>query len=104
MSNTLLSPLPSLCLSDDDIPPPTATLCRWHPQPRPRPPKDRKSTRLNSSHSQISYAVFCWNKINNSYPDHCFWFDRCPVPLLSVPSARMFLDRAFEKVPCILPH
>ena len=35
MSNTLLSPLPSLCLSDDDIPPATATLCRWHPQPRP---------------------------------------------------------------------
>src|SRR2546423_15461422 len=27
MSNTLLSPLPSLCLSDDDIPPATATLC-----------------------------------------------------------------------------
>src|SRR2546430_7801565 len=24
--------------------------------------KDRKSTRLNSSHSQISYAVFCVNK------------------------------------------
>src|SRR2546430_11032992 len=23
------------------------------------PPGDRKSTRLNSSHSQISYAVFC---------------------------------------------
>src|SRR2546430_4882373 len=23
---------------------------------------DRKSTRLNSSHSQISYAVFCLNK------------------------------------------
>src|SRR2546430_6589735 len=23
------------------------------------PPLDRKSTRLNSSHSQISYAVFC---------------------------------------------
>ena len=41
MSNTLLSPLPSLRLSDDDIPPATATLCRWHPQPRPRPPKPR---------------------------------------------------------------
>src|SRR5215813_10908470 len=42
MSNTLLSPLPLLCLSDvDDIPPATATLCRWHPQPRPRPPKPR---------------------------------------------------------------
>src|SRR2546427_3367995 len=28
------------------------------------PPKDRKSTRLNSSHSQISYAVFCLKKKN----------------------------------------
>src|SRR2546430_10804973 len=27
---------------------------------------DRKSTRLNSSHSQISYAVFCLNKKNTS--------------------------------------
>src|SRR5688572_31604534 len=26
---------------------------------------DRKSTRLNSSHSQISYAVFCLKKISN---------------------------------------
>src|SRR3990167_7415967 len=26
-------------------------------------PRDRKSTRLNSSHSQISYAVFCLKKI-----------------------------------------
>src|SRR2546430_12174647 len=28
----------------------------------PRFPRDRKSTRLNSSHSQISYAVFCLKK------------------------------------------
>src|SRR2546430_12286247 len=28
-----------------------------------RPDGDRKSTRLNSSHSQISYAVFCVTKI-----------------------------------------
>src|SRR5688572_32391676 len=27
--------------------------------------QDRKSTRLNSSHSQISYAVFCLKKKNN---------------------------------------
>src|SRR2546430_15997883 len=27
-----------------------------------RRPRDRKSTRLNSSHSQISYAVFCLKK------------------------------------------
>src|SRR5690625_6693865 len=25
-------------------------------------PRDRKSTRLNSSHVAISYAVFCWKK------------------------------------------
>src|SRR2546430_17159941 len=28
----------------------------------PWPLRDRKSTRLNSSHSQISYAVFCLKK------------------------------------------
>src|SRR2546430_3771895 len=31
-------------------------------------PGDRKSTRLNSSHSQISYAVFCLKK-KNTLPD-----------------------------------
>src|SRR2546430_6997847 len=33
---------------------------------------DRKSTRLNSSHSQISYAVFCLKKknIQSSHVDH----------------------------------
>src|SRR2546430_5301474 len=30
--------------------------------PRARAAGDRKSTRLNSSHSQISYAVFCLKK------------------------------------------
>src|SRR2546430_3523127 len=29
-------------------------------------PQDRKSTRLNSSHSQISYAVFCLKKKKKS--------------------------------------
>src|SRR3712207_8357277 len=28
---------------------------------------DRKSTRLNSSHANISYAVFCLKKKNNQY-------------------------------------
>src|SRR2546427_6282348 len=32
------------------------------PSHRPRNLRDRKSTRLNSSHSQISYAVFCLKK------------------------------------------
>src|SRR2546430_4120031 len=30
---------------------------------------DRKSTRLNSSHSQISYAVFCLKKKKHTEPD-----------------------------------
>src|SRR2546430_7002897 len=33
-------------------------------EPRPAGRADRKSTRLNSSHSQISYAVFCLHKKN----------------------------------------
>src|SRR5690349_3530087 len=32
------------------------------PVRRPRRMKDRKSTRLNSSHVEISYAVFCLKK------------------------------------------
>src|SRR5260221_3498252 len=31
------------------------------------PLKDRKSTRLNSSHTVISYAVFCLKKKKNAY-------------------------------------
>src|SRR5688572_32288104 len=31
---------------------------------------DRKSTRLNSSHSQISYAVFCLKKKTKQPPHH----------------------------------
>src|SRR2546430_13562365 len=36
----------------------------WRPRSGPR---DRKSTRLNSSHSQISYAVFCLKKKKNEH-------------------------------------
>src|SRR2546422_2881344 len=39
---------------DDEI-----DAARRHPQPRHG---DRKSTRLNSSHGYISYAVFCLKK------------------------------------------
>src|SRR5215469_11992088 len=31
---------------------------------------DRKSTRLNSSHVEISYAVFCLKKKKNGRPGH----------------------------------
>src|SRR2546430_6795476 len=36
----------------------------------PQIDRDRKSTRLNSSHSQISYAVFCLKK-KKRIPKHC---------------------------------
>src|SRR2546430_5744053 len=45
-----------------------ATITPTHPDAYPGshastlPRQDRKSTRLNSSHSQISYAVFCLKK------------------------------------------
>src|SRR2546427_2991780 len=37
-------------------------LATWGEQRTARFKEDRKSTRLNSSHSQISYAVFCLKK------------------------------------------
>src|SRR5207342_1227489 len=38
---------------------------RPNPAPRADPRADRKSTRLNSSHVKISYAVFCLKKKNH---------------------------------------
>src|SRR3712207_3880616 len=58
--------------------------CPLHPPAEPRPPErvswgraeDRKSTRLNSSHANISYAVFCLKKKKKRstihlYMKHC---------------------------------
>src|SRR2546430_11979204 len=45
-----------MALSATDLPEPVVPAIR-----------DRKSTRLNSSHSQISYAVFCLKKKNTTY-------------------------------------
>src|SRR5882757_1566322 len=50
---------------------------RWHlagvhvPAPRACGDGDRKSTRLNSSHANISYAVFCLKKKKHTYPNSC---------------------------------
>src|SRR2546430_4400787 len=43
-----------------------AALAHWSPQEL----QDRKSTRLNSSHSQISYAVFCLKKKKKNVVRH----------------------------------
>src|SRR5256885_5643681 len=42
-----------------------AARARVAAQRFPKPPGDRKSTRLNSSHLVISYAVFCLKKKKN---------------------------------------
>src|SRR5438034_6478105 len=39
--------------------------CAPATSPRPSGSRDRKSTRLNSSHTVISYAVFCLKKKKN---------------------------------------
>src|SRR5688572_32398250 len=39
-----------------------------------RSDRDRKSTRLNSSHSQISYAVFCLKKKKKKNTNLCHTF------------------------------
>src|SRR2546430_4829499 len=49
---------------------------------------DRKSTRLNSSHSQISYAVFCLKKKKTSHPQFTPLSSQCHAGL-SVSSARL---------------
>src|SRR5690349_22533685 len=48
---------------------------------------DRKSTRLNSSHVEISYAVFCLKKKKSSPPT-------LPIPIVILPS---------HATPCSLP-
>src|SRR3712207_8176302 len=41
--------------------------CTTHGRARPAVAVDRKSTRLNSSHANISYAVFCLKKKNSRH-------------------------------------
>src|SRR2546430_13394914 len=61
-------------------PPPSPKIVNRCPSGVVKPDMlDRKSTRLNSSHSQISYAVFCLKKkkkINTCH--HCFIHARSP--------------------------
>src|SRR2546427_8716278 len=52
---------------------------------------DRKSTRLNSSHSQISYAVFCLKKKNRTKILRTFWL-RIETSTSHMPSALILND------------
>src|SRR5690606_39998299 len=48
---------------------PSRSVRQQSPLPRQRC-RDRKSTRLNSSHVKISYAVFCLKKKNQRYKNN----------------------------------
>src|SRR2546430_4339154 len=52
----------------------------------PQSPRDRKSTRLNSSHSQISYAVFCLKKKKKSpcYDLHSYLLHHLDLRLILI--------------------
>src|SRR2546430_7415013 len=47
------------------------------------PPRDRKSTRLNSSHSQISYAVFCLKKKKKYVNGRLIYYVQCEVSVVN---------------------
>src|SRR2546422_2972250 len=72
--------------------------CRLRSTPRKRlarPPRDRKSTRLNSSHGYISYAVFCLKK--KIQKSDC---QLTPLELREVTNT--FVDERRERIPIAL--
>src|SRR5690348_17755490 len=80
----------------------TASAARFHLRtlsaedfPRlPESVRDRKSTRLNSSHPSTSYAVFCLKKINRRTSPSCrVYFSR------RLPNARIPLHTNHAPVP-----
>src|SRR2546430_10649047 len=58
--------------------------------------EDRKSTRLNSSHSQISYAVFCLKKKKKQTGTHI----ASVIPTASTPCPAV----SYATVGCSTPH
>src|SRR2546427_8697487 len=50
--------------------------------------RDRKSTRLNSSHSQISYAVFCLKKKKKTTPLTSVAHSAAPAPRSALSSVQ----------------
>src|SRR5205809_2731859 len=67
-----------------------------------RIPRDRKSTRLNSSHGYISYAVFCLKKKNTRYPHFTRSNTMTPPPTnllqhLTAATANPFLAHSLKK-------
>src|SRR2546421_8002357 len=63
---------------------------RFGVRSRVLPMRDRKSTRLNSSHDQISYAVFCLKKNQIArYRETTLWFQFQNVESLALIFAKI---------------
>src|SRR5689334_23691742 len=68
--------------------------CRWDGDQLLLPHQDRKSTRLNSSHSSISYAVFCLKKKNivNELMVMSLASRVCKIPIQSAPVVNVVIS------------
>src|SRR5438552_13832735 len=67
-------------------------LLEHQSKPDPRMPLriDRKSTRLNSSHQIISYAVFCLKKKNIDTRRRIRWLNAAETELFSYAPCKLF--------------
>src|SRR5690554_7299910 len=72
------------------------------PQDQPDFIKDRKSTRLNSSHVRISYAVFCLKKKKKKKHDH--HTNNNTVQLLYVPTQLNIFPVTLFPIPPTATH
>src|SRR5438445_520520 len=77
-------------------------------QPARHGQQDRKSTRLNSSHANISYAVFCLKKKNNyNLPTPCPLSYHVTLSLLMFPPpprSTLFPYTTLFRSPCTRPR
>src|SRR2546427_8506427 len=76
-----------------------ALVVSWHQPCTPTHqslPRDRKSTRLNSSHSQISYAVFCLKKKNKTDGSFAACNIALDIKTTSIPTAECGRIKASE--------
>src|SRR2546428_456170 len=63
---------------------------------------DRKSTRLNSSHSQISYAVFCLKKKNGDPLSESIWVEPYHDQQVGLAYRLAGLERPYEAAGCVM--
>src|SRR5439155_298563 len=79
-------------------------LCGWRGSTGCRTDPDRKSTRLNSSHVAISYAVFCLNDPATTPTYTLSLHDALPIFELEIGVDAELLDRVDDRADVDVPH